>query len=531
MFAISRLKAWCIILICSMGILFCIPNFLDEKMLSNWPSWLQHKVNLGLELQGGSHLQFEVDFHAVEKEYLSNLLTDVRGTLRKNHVGYKDLKIKQINAAPVLSFTLIHPEKDSDLVRGLLTKTEKDFHIDINNQGTVLAKIEEEQNAQRKKKIVEQSVEVIRKRIDESGTKEPTILPQSDTRIVVQLPGVSDPSEVKRLIGKTAKLSFRLVTNAPISRDGKKPLLPSNQQWLTLHEKEGAESSMVIGVEKEARLTGDQLIDAQVITNTDGKGPGVSLRFNKIGAKRFAQLSTDNLQKSLAIVLDNMVISAPVLSVPILDGSGHISGNFTLASANELAVLLRAGALPAPLKIVEERTVGPSLGADSIHDGKRATVIAFILVGTFMILGYSLFGFFANIALSFNLILLFAGLSLLGATLTLPGIAGIAMTIGMAVDANVLIYERIKEEFKKGLRPHLAIEAGYNRAMSTIIDSNLTTLIGAAALFQFGSGSIRGFAVTLALGIMISMFTALSVTKLITAWWFRTKPSMKTLPI
>ena len=276
-------------------------------------------------------------------------------------------------------------------------------------------------------------------------------------------------------------------------------------------------------------VSGETLVDAQATVNQNGQ-PAVSLKFNTVGARKFAQMSGDNIKKQFAIVLDDKVISAPVFQDVIPDGNGQISGHFTIKDANDLALLLRAGALPAPLNVIEERTVGPSLGADSIQDGKTATVLAFILVSIFMILNYSVFGIFANIALVFNIIFLFAGLSLLQATLTLPGIAGIALTIGMAVDANVLIYERIKEEIRNGMKAASAIEAGYQRAMTTILDSNLTTLIGTAVLFEFGTGPIRGFAVTLALGIVISLFTALSLTRLIIAIWMR-KRKLTTLPI
>ena len=293
-------------------------------------------------------------------------------------------------------------------------------------------------------------------------------------------------------------------------------------------EEDGAHK---IAVRNQVSVSGDNLVDAQATTDPQTGQIGVSLRFNNVGARKFADISANSIGKQFAIVLDGKVLTAPVFRSAIPSGNAEISGGFrTIREANELALLLRAGSLPAPLKVVEERTVGPSLGADSIHDGRNATVIAFLMVSVFMFLGYSMFGVFANLALVFNMVLLFAGLSLLQATLTLPGIAGIAMTIGMAVDANVLIYERIKEELRAGTAALAAIEAGYERAMTTIIDSNLTTLIAAAVLYEFGSGPIRGFAVTTAIGISVSMFTALSVTKLVTAWWFKNK-QVQTLPI
>jgi preprotein translocase subunit SecD len=284
-----------------------------------------------------------------------------------------------------------------------------------------------------------------------------------------------------------------------------------------------------IAVKKQVMVSGETLIDAQATFGEYGQ-TAVSLKFNSLGAKKFADMSRDYLKKQFAIVLDDKVISAPVFQSVIPDGSGQITGSFTVKEANELATILRAGALPAPLKVIEERTVGPSLGADSIKDGQKATILAFIMVSVFMIASYATFGLFADIALIFNLILLFAGLSVLQATLTLPGIAGIALTIGMAVDANVLIYERIKEEIRAGMKPINAIDSGYKRAMTTILDSNFTTLLGAAILFEFGTGPIRGFAVTLALGILISLFTALSLTRLIIMFWLGRR-KVATLPI
>jgi preprotein translocase subunit SecD len=305
--------------------------------------------------------------------------------------------------------------------------------------------------------------------------------------------------------------------------------VPPGSEILKLDEQDGKPSYII--VKKQVSISGDNLIDAQATFTHDSGMPAVSLKFNAVGARKFAELSGNNIGRRFAIVLDDKVISAPVFRSLIPNGEGQISGNFTTQEANDLSLLLRAGALPAPLHVIEERTVGPSLGADSIRSGQLATVLAFILVAVFMAMNYSLFGVFADVALAFNLILLFAALSLLQATLTLPGIAGIALTIGMAVDANVLIYERIKEELRNGLRPLAAIEAGYARAITTIIDSNLTTLLGAAVLFEFGTGPIRGFAVTLSLGIVISLFSSISLTRLIVVTWLRRRSSVSSLPL
>ncbi|MDP2193748.1 MAG: protein translocase subunit SecD, partial [Alphaproteobacteria bacterium] len=386
----------------------------------------------------------------------------------------------------------------------------------------------------RNRQIIEHSIEVVRRRVDESGTREPNIQRQGDDRIIVQLPGVEDPAEVKKMLGKTAKLTFRMVDhNAPIvgSTPEGKPMgvAPQGSEYLLSSDREG--NSYFIPVKKEVRLTGDQLIDAHVSDDPRSGQPAVSIQFDSKGTRTFAEISRANENRQFAMVLDDMVISAPVFHEAITGGTAQISGRFSYKEANNLAVLLRAGSLPAPLKVVEESTIGPSLGADSIQHGKQGVIIAFVLVSAFMLLTYSLFGGIAIIALAFNIILLFAGLSILQATLTLPGIAGIALTIGMAVDANVLIYERIKEELRTGIKVMLAIQAGYKRAMTTILDSNITTLIGAGVMFQFGSGPIKGFAVTLALGILISLFTALSLTKLIIYLWLRNKKNLTTLPI
>lgn len=529
MLTIPRWKFWTIISVCFLGMLFASPNVLTQKSLEHLPHWMRNTVNLGLELRGGSHLQLEVDLNAVAKEYLTNLLDETRASFRKQQIGYTGLLVDTKTKSPTLNVTLRNPE-DADKAKKALQAI--DPHLDVIVQGIMVhVSLSEQTLEQRNKAIIEQSIEVVRRRVDESGTKEPIIQRQGEDRIIVQLPGVDDPAEVKALIGRTAKMSFRLVDNnatiVPVTSGSSRPAAPLGSDYLI--ESRGVGEEAYIAVKKQVMVSGETLIDAQATFNQNGQ-PAVSLKFNSIGARKFAEMSAQNIKKQFAIVLDDKVISAPVFQDIIHDGNGQISGHFTVKEANELSLLLRAGALPAPLKVIEERTVGPSLGADSIQDGQRATVLAFIMVSVFMFLSYSIFGLFADIALIFNLILLFAGLSILQATLTLPGIAGIALTIGMAVDANVLIYERIKEELRAGARPALAIDSGYRRAMTTIIDSNLTTLFGAAVLFEFGTGPIRGFAVTLALGILISLFTALSLTRLIIISWLRRK-KITELPI
>ena len=532
MIYIARSRIYTIVAVCLGGLLFALPNVLSPTQLERFPDMFKKTINLGLELRGGSHLQFEVDLKAVAAEQLTALLDDVRSNLRKEQIGYTGLTVSQDKATSqaTLSFILRDPNQ-AEQAQKLVRKIDPTLQVKVDSS-RVLITISEEASVRRNKSIIEQSIEVIRRRIDESGTKEPIIQMQGNNRIIVQLPGVDNPGEVKRLVGQTAKMSFRLVEHSvgpvAVSASGT-PIghVPPGCDLLPEIREDGRVT--YVAVKRQVMVSGETLVDAQATVNQNGQ-PAVSLKFNTVGARKFAQMSGDNIKKQFAIVLDDKVISAPVFQDVIPDGNGQISGHFTIKDANDLALLLRAGALPAPLNVIEERTVGPSLGADSIQDGKTATVLAFILVSIFMILNYSVFGIFANIALVFNIIFLFAGLSLLQATLTLPGIAGIALTIGMAVDANVLIYERIKEEIRNGMKAASAIEAGYQRAMTTILDSNLTTLIGTAVLFEFGTGPIRGFAVTLALGIVISLFTALSLTRLIIAIWMR-KRKLTTLPI
>ena len=525
LFSLSRSRKISIIGFCAAGLLFCLPNMVSKGTLEKFPAWLQQTVNLGLDLRGGSHLQLEVDLKAVNAEFLSNLLSDVRGTLRKENIGYLNLRVEGKDSNAML-FLNLRDIGQKDKVISIIKKIDNSLLTEVTVDGQVTISVDPIAAQNRAKKIIEQSIEVIRRRIDESGTKEPTILRQGEDRIIVQLPGVEDPQEVKKLLGKTAKMTFHMVDHGAQNTG-----IASSDSTMMDYVRSDEDSGRKIAVKNTISVSGEHLIDAQVSTDSQTGEIGVSLRFNKIGARKFAEISASSIGRQFAIVLDGKVLTAPVFRSAIPDGNASISGGYrSIKEANELALLLRAGSLPAPLKVVEERTVGPSLGADSIHDGRNATVVAFLLVSIFMIAGYSVFGLFANVALIFNMVLLFAGLSLLQATLTLPGIAGIAMTIGMAVDANVLIYERIKEELRLGTPALAAIEAGYDRAMTTIVDSNLTTLIAAAALYEFGTGPIRGFAVTTAIGISVSMFTALSVTKLVTAWWFKNK-QLETLPI
>jgi preprotein translocase subunit SecD len=394
-----------------------------------------------------------------------------------------------------------------------------------------VATLTEQSVTKRNTNIVDQSIEVVRRRIDASGMKEPNIQKQGEDRIIVELPGVSDPAEVRRLLGTMAKLSFQWVdeTITPIvEAKGTKAYLPTPPVGIAYLPEECPDGTVIyMPIKKKIIIQGNTLVDAQATFNNHGQ-PVVSIKFNNVGRQQMYDASK-NVKKQFAIVLDNKVISAPVFNEVIPDGNAQISGRFTVVEANELALLLRAGSLPAPLSIVEECVVGPSLGEDSIAFGKNATIMTFVFIAVFMVLAYSYLGIFADLALFVNIMLLFSSLSLLGATLTLPGIAGIALTIGMAVDANVLIFERIREEFRTGVRVMIALDHGYKRALTAILDSNLTTIIGAWVLYYFGTGAVKGFAVTLALGVIISMFTALTLTQLLLVTWLRFS-KVKTLP-
>ncbi|KZD10989.1 protein translocase subunit SecD [Oceanibaculum pacificum] len=514
-----------ILTICFLGFAYAAPNLVDRSVTETWSRWLpSQQINLGLDLRGGSHLLLEVDVDAVTRERLESVVDITRTELRKARIGYTGLGID--GEAVVLQS---RESGQVDEIRRLLSAIDPDLTVEAGEGGRVTIRVSETALTARKQAAVEQSIEIVRRRIDETGTREPTIQRQGEDRILVQLPGIDDPERIKALLGQTAKMVFRLVDTQNSQADAMAGRVPPGSQLLPSDQvgPDGRPQQQYL-VERRVMVSGDTLVDAQPTFN-NGE-PVVSFRFDSVGAKRFGDVTAGNVGRPFAIVLDDKVISAPVIREPILGGSGVISGNFTVQEAQDLALLLRAGALPAPLVVLEERTVGPGLGADSIAAGEIAAVLGMVAVVVFMVIAYGLFGIIANVALVINLVLIVAALSALQATLTLPGIAGIVLTIGMAVDANVLVFERIREETRNGRPPVSAIDAGYNRAISTIIDSNLTTFIAAVLLYIFGSGPIRGFAVTLSIGLLTSMFTAIMVTRLIVVMWLRrTRP--KTLPI
>ena len=514
MYKLSKFRVMIILAICLVGIFFAIPNIMPKSV--KLPSWWQ-PVSLGLDLQGGSNLLLQVDFDTVMKDRMSTLEDSARQTLREHRIRYQNLsadsssvkvKIDNLNAR--------------NQAMGYFRKLEDGLNVSVNESGVIEIKYTDQALAQLRARVLDQSIEIVRRRIDELGTKEPVIQSQGIDRIVVQLPGVQNPEEVKQLLGKTAKMSFHLVddrTNAADARRGK-----LNSASRVVSGMDGGEYVIA----RKSVVGGENLVDSQV-SFQDG-GAVVSFKFDNVGGRKFGEITKNNIGRQLAIVLDNEVISAPVIQSAIMGGSGVITGNFTSEAANELAMLLRSGALPAPLEVLEERTVGAGLGADSIQAGVFASVIGLIAVVAFMIAAYGLFGLFTTIAVFMNLFLMLGAMSFIGTTLTLPGIAGIILTIGMAVDANVLIFERMREEVKNGRSTKDAAEAGFTEAWNTILDSNLTTLVAGFVLFWFGTGPVRGFAVTLTIGIITSMFTSVTVSRLIIAYWIsRYKPTR--LPI
>lgn len=520
MLHIERWKVIFVIILCLLGIAYAVPNVLTPKHRAwaeqHLPSWLPSKtVNLGLDLRGGSHLLMQADTDAVVTERMTALADTLRTDFRKEKIDIANLKLND----KAISFAL-RDQEQVNAARKIIVASEPQAGID-ENAGAFTVTMTDQQVAEIKKQVIEQSIEIVRRRVDESGTKEPIIQRQGVDRIVVQLPGVDDPEHIKSLIGTTAKMAFHLVDFNASSTGMPSP----GSMKLPLRESQGQD----IVIQKRVMLSGERLTNAQPAYDQNG-APVVSFKFDSAGAKRFCDVTRDNVGKPFAIVLDNEVISAPVIRDAICGGSGQISGNFTVKEANDLALLLRAGALPAPLTIVEERTVGPTLGSDSVNAGKTAAIWAFVLVFIGMAVCYGLFGIFANIALALNMIFVFAILSILQATLTLPGIAGIILTIGIAVDANVLIYERIREEIKAGRSVLSAIDAGYKLAMSTIVDSNLTTLIVSMILFSFGTGPVKGFAVSMSIGIVTSLFSAIMITRLMVIYWLKkTRPTTLSL--
>ncbi len=543
----KRVLIW---LVCVVGLLMALPNaFYTRVEQSNdakaaieqgietpelqaqagqWPGWLPSSlVNLGLDLRGGAHLLAEVQVSDVYETRMEAMWPEIRNALRDVRSEVGTIR-RQPAEADEIRIRISRPEgmtRALETVRGLARPIQSltgvgASDIDVRGNGdTLVVQLSEAEKLASDDRTVRQALEIVRRRIDEVGTREPTIQRQGSDRILIQVPGIGSASELKGIIGTTAQLTFNPVvsrgTNPDASAGIGEKVVPSID-----------ENGVFYTIEAAPVVTGEELVDAQPSFDQNGR-PAVSFRFNTSGARKFGDYTRDNIGAPFAIVLDDEVISAPVIQSHIPGGSGIITGNFTVEESTNLAVLLRAGALPAGLEFLEERTIGPELGQDSIDAGKVATAVAFAAVLVFMALSYGLFGIFANIALLINVGLIFGLLSLIGATLTLPGIAGIVLTVGMAVDANVLIFERIREELKSAKGPARAISLGYERALSAILDANITTFITAVILFAIGSGPVRGFAITLGLGILTSVFTAIFVTRLLVVIWFeRRRPKM-----
>ena len=510
-----------VLLLVAIGILYALPNLFSRGDDKGGPAFIPGQaINLGLDLQGGSHLLLQADLNAVIAERMVGVQENLRLAFRAEKIRFRNLKAEKDS----VSFAL-RDVADASVVNTrmetILRDLGSDFDAVQSGQSTTI-RFNEAGLQNLANQTVEQAIEIIRRRLDPDGTKEPVIQRQGKDRILVQLPGVDDPERIKRLIGRTARLTFQLVDMRSTAQEARSSgRVPPGSMLLESAEEGGAEYL----VEKRVMVSGELLENASAGFDQNNR-PAVNFQLNAEGGRRFGRVTGENIGRPFAIVLDGKVVSAPVIQSQIF-GSGQITGNFSVAETNELALILRAGALPAPLIILEERSVGPGLGADSIAAGQIAALVGLALVIIYMVLSYGLFGLFADIALTVNIVLILGALSALQATLTLPGIAGIVLTMGMAVDANVLVFERIREELRGGRRVAQAIEAGYSRALSTIIDSNLTTLFAALFLFVFGSGPIKGFAVTLSLGIATSMFTALMVTRLLIVLWVNSKRPKK----
>ena len=530
---------------CALGLILALPNGFysrvegyndaqqavllgaaEDPNAPSWPGFLPSSlVNLGLDLRGGAHLLAEVQVDGVYEARMKALWPELRDTLRPERATIGTIRLQK-GPKDALTVKISQPEgmaRAIELARELARPVSSltgvgAMDLEVSGQGDLLTvTLSEAEKAASDERTLKQALEIIRRRIDEVGTREPTIQRQGRDRVLIQVPGIGSAEELKELIGTTAQLTFQPVvktTSDPAVSPGfGNELLPSLDDEGRFYVLEAAPV-----------VTGEELVDAQPSFDQNGR-PAVSFRFNPTGARKFGDYTAENIGSPFAIALDGEVISAPVIQNHIPGGAGIITGRFSVEESTNLAVLLRAGALPAKLEFLEERTIGPELGADSIAAGKIACIVAFAAVLLFMVLSYGLFGLFANVALILNIALIFGLLSAIGATLTLPGIAGIVLTIGMAVDANVLIFERIREELKTAKGPARAIELGYERALSAIMDANITTFITAVILFAMGSGPVRGFSVTLGIGILTSVFTAIFVTRLLVVMWFeRARP-------
>jgi preprotein translocase subunit SecD len=526
----ERWKIFAIVATCLAGLLFTLPNFFSKETVASWPSWVPHRqMPLGLDLRGGAHLLLAMDTAEVRKNWLTNLREDARKRLRDSKIGFSAIGA----AGDAMQVRLSKPE-DMDAAlkelkkipqqigNALLGTSGYDVEVTAGTEpGVILLKPTEQGLQERISSALSASIETINRRVNALGTAESTVVRQGRDRILIQYPGLTDTTQLKELIGKTAKLSFHAVHPTVTAEEAKQSRPPLGYKVYESDDADDVRAGRSYVLQEVAVVEGNDLVDSQPQFDQQTNEPVISFRFNQSGARKFGAFTKDHVNEPFAIVLDDKVISAPVIREPILGGTGQISGNFTVETANNLAIQLRSGALPAKLTIVEERTVGPSLGADSIEAGKLAGLIGCLSTAILTITYYGTFGVYAVIGLIVHGLLIVALMSVIGTTLTLPGIAGFVLTIGMAVDANVLIYERIREELRNGKSPVSAIDAGFTRAFITIADSQLTTLAAAIIMFWLGSGPIRGFAVTLTIGILTSVFSAVTVTRLLVAMWLK----------
>jgi len=526
MHAYPRWKLWLIAIVLVISAMSSLPNITTTP--SWWPQGFSKSLNLGLDLKGGVSLVLDVDVNKAVERSVEEDVDTIRQILRKAKVRYRKLDARGQTLSVV-----IKKVEDADTASKLLGKNFPNYRLMDKGNGRFELTIKDKDAKEIKKFAVDQAIEVIRTRIDALGTTEPVIVKQGDRRILVQIPGYEDTARAKSLIGRTAQLEFKLVDEKGDLDSALQGRIPAGDIIMYGPEsiRAGQSFKQPYLLKKRTELSGTEISDARVSIDSRFNEYAVTLKFNSKGARRFDKLTKAHVGERFAIILEGVVNSAPVIRERISGGSAQITGSFSPAEAHDLAIVLRAGALPAPVKVVEERSIGPSLGKDSVDEGMNSIIIGGILVLIFMAVYYRAFGMVANLALAFNMILIVAAMSMIGATLTLPGMAGIVLTIGMAVDANVLIFERIREEIHLGKTPLAAIDGGYEKALSTIVDANITTLIAAIVLFQFGSGPVKGFAVTLSVGILASMFTAIMFTRAIIALFLEKRGRVESLSI